>query len=196
MRMPDFSLKGSSFKVQIALIAAALLAWAAVVAFTDQPAAADRSGVNRSQLVNSLDVPDELVPDITPEVFAELESGFGLPGADGTSSAGPFLPPRVPSGTFSSVPGSGPEVPQGPAIGGQSVASGGDVAQNVAEQAEPEANSGEDGEADGPGEDGKRSDGTSTISGAGGAGGDGESEDDGEDADEKDKDKDDKDKDD
>lgn len=191
MRSPDLSFKGLSFKVQIALVVALLLVWAAVVAFTDQSAVADRSNAKLIQPINSLGVPDELVPDILPGISSELEGVFGLPGADGTSGPGSFLKPVVPSGSFSSVPGSGPAVPQGPGFGGQSVASGGNVVPDLFEQAESESNSGEDGEADGPGEEGESSDGTSTKSGAGGAGGDGESEDDGNDADDEDDDEDD-----
>lgn len=176
---------GPSFKVQVLLIGVVLLVAAAMaVAFrTNGAPAAQRSLITQSQQLGSPDVPDELVPDVSPQIADEP----GVPGLPGTSTSGP-LPkrPRVASAAISSVPGSGPQVPQIPAFSAPSITSGANVVpDDLDDQFSPESLSGEDGEADGPGEDGKQTYGKSTVSGPGGAGEGGDSEDDGEDADDR-----------
>ncbi|MGQ0678098.1 MAG: hypothetical protein ACT4OM_00300 [Actinomycetota bacterium] len=179
-----------SRKASLVIVAATLLCAVALSqVFTGNSGSGPPAGhkeANSIQRLDSvgIDVPDELVPDIVPDISTDLNSVFGHNGVAGTSNTGSMIgqvgPPAgsVSQSSLSNLP------PQGKGNSGQSVATGGNVVPQTLDDQEQQSLSGEDGEADGPGEDGKSTDGASTASAPGAAGGKGESERDGADGDE------------
>lgn len=179
-------------------VAALLVAWA--LANLATPIAQDAPPappVRSVQTLGFIGVPDELVPDITQEINANILSALGQPaGMDVSGSGtnlGAGLPPQtlMPDAGLAGLPAAAaPAVTKGTGLQGQSVVSsaGGSI-RDVFTEPETDSDAGSSGE-DESGKDGDDRDGTSNLSGAGGSGEGGErSGDDGKDGDDKDDDK-------
>jgi hypothetical protein len=182
-------------------VAALLVAWALASLAAPGAGDGDPAGpATRVQTLGSIGVPDELVPDVTQEINANILSGLGQPAGLDLSGFGSNLGAGLPQQTLS--PGDGlpglaatatqPAASQGSGLQGQSVSTGGSI-QAVFAKPDDDSDAGSSGEDD-SGEDGDDKDGTSNLSGAGGSGGGAErSGDDGKDGDDEDDDDDKKD---